>query len=101
MNRWCLVYYTGQPYTARKTRSQTDIRQNEPSDSDKEQPISTSDTETNSQKDLSDDGYDTSFETVEEKDVGSTSKRNIDRESEELMIRKQNWIRTTAVTWSS
>ena len=50
MSRWCLVYYTGEPYTARKTQSQTDIRQNEPSDSDKEQPISTSNIETTRRK---------------------------------------------------
>ena len=51
--------------------------------------MSTSDTETNSQKDLSDDGFGASFETVEEKDVGSTSKRNIDREIEKPRMKKQ------------
>ena len=90
MNRWCLVYYTGQPYTARKPQTQMESRQNnEPSNSDKEESMSTSDTESNSQKDLSDDRSDASFETVEEKDIGFTSKRNIDRECEPPTSKKQ------------
>ena len=89
-NRWCLVYYTGQPYTARKAQTPIESRQNnEPSNSDKEESMSTSDTESNSQKDLSDDRSDASFETVEEKDIGFTSKRNIDRECEPPTSKKQ------------
>ena len=66
MNRWCLVYHTGQPYTTRKPQTQMESRQNnEPSNSDKEESMSTSDTESNSQKDLSDDRSDASFEIVE------------------------------------
>ena len=89
MNKWCLVYYTGQSYTTRKTQSQTEIRESGPSGSYKEEPITTFKTETKSQKDFSDDGDDGIFETVEEKDAGSTSKRKIDRESEEPMMKKQ------------
>ena len=51
--------------------------------------MSTSDTDSNSQKDLSDDRSDASFETVEEKDIGFTSKRNIDRECEPPTSKKQ------------
>ena len=89
MNWWCLVYYTGQPYTARKTQTEMEHRQNEPSNSDKEEPMSTSDTDSNSQKDFSDDRSDASFETVEEKDIGFTSKRNIENECEPPTSKKQ------------
>ena len=90
MNRWCLVYYTGQPYTARKPQTEMESRQNnEPSNSDKEESMSTSNTDSNSQKDLSDDRSDASFQTVEEKDIGFTSKRNIDTESEAPTSKKQ------------
>ena len=50
--------------------------------------MSTSNTETNSQKDLSDDRSDASFETVEEKDIGFTSKRNIKTECDEPTNKK-------------
>ena len=83
MNRWCLVYYTGQPYTVRKSKEQTEINQNGQSDPDKEESMSTSETDTNSQKDLSDGGSDVSFETVEERDVGFSSKRIRDEDSAE------------------
>ena len=89
MNRWCLVYYTGQPYTVRKSKEQTEINQNGQSDPDKEESMSTSETETNSQKDLSDGGSDVSFETVEERDVGFSSKRIRDEDSAEPRLKKK------------
>ena len=82
MNRWCLVYYTGQPYTARKNQTQMESRQNEPSNSDKEESMSTSDTDSNLQKDLSDERSDATFDTVEKKDIGFTLKRNMETECE-------------------
>ena len=48
-NRWCLVDYTGQPYSARKPKKQT-VSQEQKPDSDKEESMSTSETGTNSQK---------------------------------------------------
>ena len=51
--------------------------------------MSTSNTETNSQKDPSDDESDASFATVEEKDTGFTSKRNIQIEGEKPTNKKQ------------
>ena len=51
--------------------------------------MSTSETDKNSQKDLSDDGSDASFETVEEKDVAFFSKRNIDKEGEQPSMKKE------------
>ena len=89
MNRWCLVYYTGQPYTARKPKDQTQIHQNGQSDPDKEESMSTSETDTNSQKDLSDEGSDASFETVEERDVGFFSKRIRDEDTAKPRLKKK------------
>ena len=51
--------------------------------------MSTSNTEANSQKDPSDDESDASFATVEEKDTGFTSKRNIQIEGEKPTNKKQ------------
>ena len=89
MNRWCLVYYTGQPYTTRKNQTQMESRQNEPSNSDKEESMSSSDTDSDSQKDLSDERSDASFETLEERDIGFASNRNIDTECEPPTSKKQ------------
>ena len=89
MNRWCLVYYTGQPYTARKPKDQTQIHQNGQSDPDKEESMSTSETDTNSQKDLSDEASDASFETVEERDVGFFSKRIRDEDTAKPRLKKK------------
>ena len=78
-NRWCLVYYTGQPYSARKKPSDIQVKSNK----DDEESISTSEAGTNSQKDNSDEESSASFETVEEEDTGFSAKRNKDREAEE------------------
>ena len=43
------MYYTGQPYSARKPKTQIN-KQQENSDSDKEESMSTSEAGTNSQK---------------------------------------------------
>ena len=51
--------------------------------------MSTSEAETNSQKDNSDEEFSASFKTAEEKDSGFSSKRNIDREAEEPCMKKQ------------
>ena len=51
--------------------------------------MSTSNTETNLQKDPSDDESDASFVTVEENDTGFTSKRNIQIEGEKSTNKKQ------------
>ena len=51
--------------------------------------MSTSETDTNSQKDLSDGGSDVSFETVEERDVGFSSKRIRDEDSAEPRLKKK------------
>ena len=45
--------------------------------------MSTSETGTNLQNDISDEESSVSFDTVEEKDTGFSSKRNIEREGEE------------------
>ena len=74
-NRWCLVYYTGQPYTARKPKTQI-IQQTGHSDSDKEESMSTSEAGANSQKGDSDEESSATFETVAENDIGFSSKRN-------------------------
>ena len=89
MNRWCLFYYIGQPYTARKPKDQMQKHQNGQSDLDKGESMSTSETDTNSQKDLSDEGSDASFETVEERDVGFSSKRIRDEDSAEPRFKKK------------
>ena len=83
-NRWCLVYYTGQPYAPRKKPTEP-----EQSDKDHEESMSTSDAGENSQKDNSDEEYSASFEKVEEKDTGFSSKRNLDREAEKTCTKKQ------------
>ena len=57
-------------------------RQNEPSNSDKEESMSTSDTDSNLQKDLSDERSDVTFDTVEKKDIGFTLKRNMETKCE-------------------
>ena len=87
-NRWCLVYYTGQPYSARKPKNQTDNQKQQP-DSDKEESMSTSETEGNSQKGDSDEESSASFKTVEEKDVGFSSKRNRQEEAGEPCHKKK------------
>ena len=51
--------------------------------------MSTSDAGANSKKDNSDEESSASFETVEEKDTGFSSKRNLDRETEEPSTKKQ------------
>ena len=51
--------------------------------------MSTSDTRTNSQKDISDEESSVSFITVEEKDTGFSSKRNIERQGEEPTNKNQ------------
>ena len=51
-NIWCLVYDTGQPYSTRK--KPTEIQRTN-LDKDEEELMSTSDTRTNSQKDISDE----------------------------------------------
>ena len=84
-NRWCLVYYTGQPYSARK--KQTNIR--EKSDKDDEESVSTSKAGINLQNGNSHEESSASFETVEEKDAGFSCKRNLDRETEEPSTKKQ------------
>ena len=84
-NRWCLVYYTGQPYSARKKP----VNIQEKSDTDDEESMSTSDAGAISRKDASDEESSASFETVEEKDTGFSSKRNLDRETEEPSTKKQ------------
>ena len=83
-NRWCLVYYTGQPYSARKKTTEP-----EKLDKDDDESMSTSDAGENSQNDNSDEESSASFETVEEKDIGFSSKRNIDRGNEEPCTKKQ------------
>ena len=89
MNRWCLVCYTGQPYTARKPKDQTQIHQNGQSDPDKEESMSTSETDANSQKDLTDEGSNASFETLEERYVGLSSKRIRDEDSADPRLKKK------------
>ena len=71
-NRWCLVYYTGQPYSGRKPKTPIN-KQQENSDSDKVESMSTSEAGTKLQKDDSDEVYSASFQTVEEKNVGFSS----------------------------
>ena len=85
-NKWCLVYYTGQPYTARKTPAE--IPKDHP-DKDEEELMSTSEAGTNSQKDNPDEESSASFVTVEEKETSFSSKRNIDQEAEEPRLKKQ------------
>ena len=51
--------------------------------------MSTSDAGENSQKDNSDEESSASFEKVEEKDTGFSSKRNLDREAEKTCTKKQ------------
>ena len=73
-NRWCLVYYIEKLDAVRKPKTQAEICENGQSDPDKEESMSTSETDTKLQKDLSDDGSDASFETVKEKYIGFSSK---------------------------
>ena len=51
--------------------------------------MSTFETMTNSQKDISDEESSVSFVTVEEKDTGFSSKRNIERQGEEPTNKNQ------------
>lgn len=88
-NRWCLVYYTGQPYSKMKPKNQTD-RQEEHSDSDREESMSRSETGANSQIGNSDDKSSASFKTVEEKNVGFSSKRNRQEETDKPCHKKRD-----------
>ena len=65
----------------------TNIR--EKSDKDDEESMSTSGAGTNFQKDNSDEKSSASFETVEEKDTGCLSERNLHREVEKPSTKKQ------------
>ena len=82
------MYYTDQPYSARKPKTQIN-KQQENSDSDKEESMSTSEAGTNSQKGDSDEESSTSFQTVEEKDVGFSSKTNWQEERGEPCHKKK------------
>ena len=82
------MYYTGQPYSARKPKTQIN-KQQENSDSDKEESMSTSETGTSSQRGDSDEESSTSFQTVEEKDVGFSSKTNRQEETGEPCHKKK------------
>ena len=88
-NRWCLLYYTGQPYAARKPKNQINMQQAGHSDSDKEESMSTSETGANSQKSDSDEESSATFETVAENDVGFSSKRNQQEETCEPCHKKK------------
>ena len=88
-NRWCLVYYTGRPYSKMKPKNQTD-RQEEHSDSDREESMSRSETGANSQIGNSDDKSSASFKTVEEKNVGFSSKRNRQEETDKPCHKKRD-----------
>ena len=83
-NRWYLVYYTGQPYAPRKKPTEP-----EQPDKDHEELMSTSGAGEDTQKDNSDDESSASFEKVEETNTGLSSKRNLDRETEEPCTKKQ------------
>ena len=70
-------------------------------DKDDEESMSTSEAGSNSQNSNSDEESSVSFETVEEKDTGFSSKRNIEREDEEPANKKQRQRRATVLIWSS
>ena len=95
------MYYTGQPYSARKPKNQT-VNQEQQPDSDKEESTSTSETEGNSQKGDSNEESSASFQTVEEKDVGFSSKRNRQEEAGEPCHKKRKKKkRVWALIWNS
>ena len=96
-NKWCLVYYTEQPYSARKKPSDIQVK----SDKDDEESMSTSEAGTNPQKDNSDEESSASFGTVEEKDTSFSFKRNIDREAEEPCTKSKDRTKRLASRWSS
>ena len=85
-NRWCLLYYTREPYAPRKPKNQINMQQAGHSDSDKEESMSTS--ETGAKGDLDEESSAT-FETVAENDVGFSSKRNRQEETCEPCHKKK------------
>ena len=82
-NRWCLVYYTGQPYSVRKKPTQQDNDKND------EETMPSCDAGSNSENGNSDVESSLSFVTVEEKDTSFSLKQNIEREDDEPTNKKQ------------
>ena len=63
--------------------------------------MSTSGAGEDTQKDNSDDESSASFEKVEETNTGLSSKRNLDRETEEPCTKKTDRIKKIALSWNS
>ena len=81
--RWCLVYFTGQPYSARKKPTQQENDKND------EETMPSCDAGSNSENGNSHVESSLSFVTVEAKDTGFFLKRNIEREDDERTNKKQ------------